>query len=128
MPQPAARRAGGGWHAGQAECGDRGGGERRELGSYRRHRSDQGPQARHRHSEERGLRTMAIPVRQVDADASAAGAVDATEARASVLGTYRRPPMEIVRGEGVYLIDSTGRRYLDFVSGIAVNALGYSDA
>ena len=36
--------------------------------------------------------------------------------------------MEIVRGEGVSLIDSTGRRYLDFVSGIAVNALGYSDA
>ena len=31
-------------------------------------------------------------------------------------------------GEGVYLVDSEGRRYLDFVSGIAVNALGYGDA
>jgi acetylornithine/succinyldiaminopimelate/putrescine aminotransferase len=33
-----------------------------------------------------------------------------------------------VDGEGVYLVDSEGKRYLDFVSGIAVNALGYGDA
>jgi acetylornithine/N-succinyldiaminopimelate aminotransferase len=72
---------------------------------------------------------MAIPVRHVEKDdVTSSEARDAMEARASVLGTYRRPGMEIVRGEGVYLIDSTGRRYLDFVSGIAVNALGYSDA
>ena len=44
-----------------------------------------------------------------------------------VLYTYKRAPMEIVRGEGVYLVDDSGRRYLDFVSGIAVNALGYGD-
>ena len=51
-----------------------------------------------------------------------------TEAsRDAVLGTYKRS-LELVRGEGVYLIDSEGNRYLDFVSGIAVNALGYSDA
>jgi acetylornithine/N-succinyldiaminopimelate aminotransferase len=48
-------------------------------------------------------------------------------ARDAVLGTYKRS-LEMVRGEGVYLIDSEGNRYLDFVSGIAVNALGYSDA
>jgi acetylornithine/N-succinyldiaminopimelate aminotransferase len=48
-------------------------------------------------------------------------------ARDAVLGTYKRS-LEMVRGEGVYLIDSEGTRYLDFVSGIAVNALGYSDA
>lgn len=47
--------------------------------------------------------------------------------RDAVLGTYKRS-LELVRGEGVYLIDSDGNRYLDFVSGIAVNALGYSDA
>ncbi len=41
--------------------------------------------------------------------------------------TYKRAPIEIVGGEGVHLIDSTGRRYLDFVAGIAVNALGYGD-
>src|SRR3954470_274554 len=48
-------------------------------------------------------------------------------ARDAVLGTYKRS-VEMVRGEGVYLIDADGNRYLDFVSGIAVNALGYSDA
>jgi predicted acetylornithine/succinylornithine family transaminase len=35
--------------------------------------------------------------------------------------------MEFVRGEGVELIDADGKRYLDFASGIAVNALGYGD-
>jgi acetylornithine/N-succinyldiaminopimelate aminotransferase len=46
----------------------------------------------------------------------------------AVLATYKRAPGEIVRGEGVYLVDADGKRYLDFVSGIAVNALGYGDA
>ena len=45
-----------------------------------------------------------------------------------LLGTYKRAPMEFVKGEGVELIDSDGKRYLDFASGIAVNALGYGDA
>jgi len=45
-----------------------------------------------------------------------------------ILGTYKRAPMELVKGEGVELIDSDGKRYLDFASGIAVNALGYGDA
>lgn len=45
----------------------------------------------------------------------------------ALLGTYIRAPMEIVRGEGVELIDAAGKRYLDFASGIAVNALGYGD-
>lgn len=49
-------------------------------------------------------------------------------ARDPILGTYKRPSMELVRGEGVYLYDRDGNRYLDFVSGIAVNALGYGDA
>jgi predicted acetylornithine/succinylornithine family transaminase len=46
----------------------------------------------------------------------------------SLLGTYKRAPVSFVDGEGVYLIDGEGKRYLDFVSGIAVNALGYGDA
>lgn len=45
----------------------------------------------------------------------------------ALLPTYKRAPMELVRGEGVELIDSDGKRYLDFASGIAVNALGYGD-
>src|SRR5690349_21594750 len=49
-------------------------------------------------------------------------------AREALLGTYKRGPVEMARGEGVYLFDTDGNRYLDFVSGIAVNALGYGDA
>ncbi|HNP74712.1 MAG TPA: acetylornithine transaminase, partial [Kouleothrix sp.] len=45
-----------------------------------------------------------------------------------VLQTYQRPDFVIERGEGCYLFDAEGRRYLDFVAGIAVNALGYGDA
>jgi len=46
----------------------------------------------------------------------------------AILGTYRRAPMELVRGAGVELFDADGKAYLDFVAGIAVNALGYGDA
>src|SRR5512133_2280457 len=45
----------------------------------------------------------------------------------ALLGNYKRAPGHFVEGDGVYLVDSTGKRYLDFVSGIAVNALGYGD-
>lgn len=45
-----------------------------------------------------------------------------------IVGTYKRAPVEFVRGSGVQLFDAEGRAYLDFVSGIAVNALGYDDA
>jgi predicted acetylornithine/succinylornithine family transaminase len=45
----------------------------------------------------------------------------------ALLGLYKRAPIELVRGEGVELFDADGRAYLDFTSGIAVNALGYGD-
>jgi predicted acetylornithine/succinylornithine family transaminase len=45
----------------------------------------------------------------------------------SILGTYKRAPMEFVRGAGVEVFDSNGKSYLDLASGIAVNALGYGD-
>jgi acetylornithine aminotransferase/acetylornithine/N-succinyldiaminopimelate aminotransferase len=40
--------------------------------------------------------------------------------------TYERQPILFVRGRGVYLWDSRGKRYLDFLSGIGVNALGHA--
>ena len=40
--------------------------------------------------------------------------------------TYKRIPLEIERGEGVYLFAKGGTRYLDMFSGLAVNALGYN--
>jgi acetylornithine/N-succinyldiaminopimelate aminotransferase len=43
-----------------------------------------------------------------------------------LLNTYARYPVAFVRGKGVYLYDTTGKRYLDFLSGLAVNSLGYA--
>jgi acetylornithine/N-succinyldiaminopimelate aminotransferase len=52
-------------------------------------------------------------------------AVQAAEARL-LLPTYERNPILFVAGEGVHLIDDQGHRYLDLLSGIGVNALGYA--
>ena len=43
----------------------------------------------------------------------------------SILHTYNRFPVVFERGEGCYLYDTEGLKYLDFAAGIAVNALGY---
>ena len=43
-----------------------------------------------------------------------------------VMTTYARQPVEFVRGEGCYLYDSNGKRYLDFLAGIAVCAVGHA--
>jgi len=50
-----------------------------------------------------------------------------SESGDALLGNYKRAPGHFTRGEGVYLFDESGKRYLDFVAGIAVNALGYAD-
>jgi len=41
------------------------------------------------------------------------------------MNTYNRQPVAFVRGEGAYLWDEAGKRYLDAVAGVAVNALGH---
>ena len=50
--------------------------------------------------------------------------IRAAEARL-LLPTYDRNPILFVGGEGVHIIDEQGERYLDLLSGIGVNALGY---
>lgn len=45
---------------------------------------------------------------------------------ASVLPTYNRAPLTFVKGEGTWLIEADGRRFLDLGAGIAVNALGHA--
>lgn len=45
---------------------------------------------------------------------------------ASVLPTYSRAPLSFVKGEGSWLIEADGRRFLDLGAGIAVNALGHA--
>jgi acetylornithine/N-succinyldiaminopimelate aminotransferase len=66
---------------------------------------------------------MATLARPIPVDAA-----ESLDVLPPLLGTYARAPMQFVRGEGVELIDSNGKRYLDFGSGIGVNALGYGDA
>jgi acetylornithine/N-succinyldiaminopimelate aminotransferase len=43
----------------------------------------------------------------------------------TILPVYNRSKLQIERGEGVYLFTKDGKRYLDFVSGVAVNCLGH---
>ena len=43
-----------------------------------------------------------------------------------LMNTYTRQPVAFVRGEGAYLWDETGKRYLDAVAGVAVNGLGHA--
>jgi acetylornithine/N-succinyldiaminopimelate aminotransferase len=50
--------------------------------------------------------------------------IKAAEARL-LLQTYDRNPILFVAGEGVHLVDENGERYLDLLTGIGVNALGY---
>lgn len=45
----------------------------------------------------------------------------------SLVHTYNRFPVVLDRGEGVYLYDTDGNKYLDFAAGIAVSGLGYGN-
>lgn len=47
-------------------------------------------------------------------------------AQSPLFNTYNRAPIVVDRGEGSWLIDEKGKRYLDFGGGIAVNALGHA--
>lgn len=49
------------------------------------------------------------------------------EAEKALLHTYNRYQVVLEKGDGVYLYDMDGKRYLDFMSGIAVFALGYNN-
>ena len=44
-----------------------------------------------------------------------------------IMNTYASFPIALESGDGVYVWDVEGKRYIDFVSGIAVNCLGYND-
>lgn len=45
----------------------------------------------------------------------------------NLVHTYNRFPMTLERGEGVYIYDTDGKKYLDFAAGIAVSGLGYGN-
>ena len=46
--------------------------------------------------------------------------------QAPLMSTYLRQPVAFTRGQGAILFDEAGRRYLDALSGIAVNTLGHA--
>ena len=49
-----------------------------------------------------------------------------SDAEQFLLPTYKRQPFVITHGRGAYVYDSSGKKYLDFLGGIAVNALGHA--
>src|SRR5580704_16820463 len=54
--------------------------------------------------------------------------VDTRVAKADeyLLPTYKRSPFMLTHGRGCYVFDADGKKYLDFLGGIAVNALGHA--
>src|SRR3989475_12933027 len=48
------------------------------------------------------------------------------DAEQFLLPTYKRPPIVFTHGRGGYVFDARGKKYLDFLGGIAVNALGHA--
>src|SRR5436309_5020935 len=48
------------------------------------------------------------------------------DAEKFLLPTYKRQPVVMTHGRGAYVYDATGKKYLDFLGGIAVNALGHA--
>ena len=75
-----------------------------------------------------GLVSPMSPPVLADASPVAAVPVMPAVAASSIAYTYKRFPLTIVRGDGVTLFDDAGNAYLDCMSGIATNALGYNDA
>src|SRR5580658_11373516 len=67
--------------------------------------------------------TLAPPV-----EATAAAGIDPVIAleKQYVLQNYARYPLTLARGKGCYVYDTAGKRYLDFITGIGVNALGHA--
>ena len=57
---------------------------------------------------------------------SAASKSVLTDASRHLMNTYKRSDMIFTHGRGCYVFDQNGKKYLDFLGGIAVNALGYS--
>jgi len=66
--------------------------------------------------------------RQAKPASARTGKADARllDAEQFLLPTYKRQPVVMTHGRGAYVFDSAGKKYLDFLGGIAVNALGHA--
>ncbi len=72
---------------------------------------------------------MAAPTKTASKPAAGKAAPKSSPSKGpspAVMGTYGRQDVVFERGEGSWLVSTTGDRYLDFTSGIAVNALGHA--
>jgi len=70
-------------------------------------------------------KTVEKPVKNVRGSSGASNSV-LQDASRHLMNTYKRSDMIFTHGRGCYVFDQTGKKYLDFLGGIAVNALGYS--
>jgi acetylornithine/N-succinyldiaminopimelate aminotransferase len=70
-------------------------------------------------------KTVKKPVKNVRGSSGASNSV-LQDASRHLMNTYKRSDMIFTHGRGCYVFDQTGKKYLDFLGGIAVNALGYS--
>jgi acetylornithine aminotransferase/acetylornithine/N-succinyldiaminopimelate aminotransferase len=79
-----------------------------------------------RNSSKKG--SKAQPARKTGKFAAAGSKPDTRlqDAEKFLLPTYKRQPVIMTHGKGAYVFDSTGKKYLDFLGGIAVNALGHA--
>jgi acetylornithine/N-succinyldiaminopimelate aminotransferase len=65
-------------------------------------------------------KSVAVSAKKVKPD------VRVLDAEKFLLPTYKRQPIVMTHGRGVYVFDAAGKKYLDFLGGIAVNALGHA--
>ena len=72
--------------------------------------------------------SAAIPMRKTTKLAARAAKPDSRllDAEKFLLPTYKRPAVVMTHGCGAYVFDASGKKYLDFLGGIAVNALGHA--
>ena len=78
-----------------------------------------------KYKEKRSASSVSRKARNVRARASNAASI-LRDANQFLLGTYKRQPIVFTHGRGCYVYDSRGKKYLDFLGGIAVNALGHA--
>ncbi|HUL17142.1 MAG TPA: acetylornithine/succinylornithine family transaminase [Terriglobales bacterium] len=72
------------------------------------------------------IRSKSRRTRKPRVKATSAADLALQEADLYLLPTYKRAPVLFTHGRGAYIFDSSGKRYLDFLGGIAVNALGHA--
>jgi acetylornithine/N-succinyldiaminopimelate aminotransferase len=79
-------------------------------------------------AQERAARTRSVtrPSVRIDSDLMHTLEEIGERERRFLLQTYNRYPLLLTRGKGVFVYDQEGRRYLDFVAGLGVNALGHA--